>query len=401
VNGRAQTVLFLGAPLALVAALLFALATVNASGAVVGDARARQGVKHGKRDPAKRCRRRAVSWRYRCARPGAPTPPEVTAPPSPAPGAPPAQSILLAPPDPPPGEEVDPPAEEPAPPEGLLRWAPPPLVDPVTVALGNGPTETYLSPDQDYVIELPHQKKVGATTIVGGHNVVIIGGAVTIPAGTLPGEENDRERRAIYIKDATGTVHIEGVLIDGSGGSEFDGIDIDAPEATVQLENDRIVGVRGDYDTMHGDIVQPWGGVARLRIDRLTGSSDYQGLQLPEDLGPIGSAEISNVNLTATGSSLEGGYMLWLTKGSHTCISYPVSLTDVFVQPRSERALTESVWPSMYTRFGCHCTGSDTASWPALPVTGAVQQGAPPGGSYVPAGTVGVGYHSPGYLEPN
>ena len=33
-----------------------------------------------------------------------------------------------------------------------------------------------------------------------------------------------------------------------------------------------------------------------------------------------------------------------------------------------------------------------TATWPSLDVHGALQLGLPPGGDYVPAGAVGVGY---------
>jgi hypothetical protein len=276
-----------------------------------------------------------------------------------------------------------------------LDWKRPSLVSPTTVTLGTGFTETDLDPNQDYIVKLPSTTKVGGTVLVGGHNVVIVGGSITIPKGT----ESDFERSAIYVKEATGTVHIEGVLIDGSGGGEFDGVAINAPEAIVQLQNMRIVGVRGGYDSVHADVVQPWGGVKDLRIDRLSGASNYQGLTIKPDLGPIGSTEIYETDLTATtqGTVDRGGHMLWLTSGVDTCSTGATTLSEVFVQPRPGKTLNSAVWPQ-HNLLSCPAVGTTSIGWPALPVTGAVQKGSPPEGSFVPAGVAGTAYHSPGYL---
>jgi hypothetical protein len=311
------------------------------------------------------------------------------------------------------GEEEPPAPEEEPPPEGPpsasapsaaepLRWAPPPLVDPKTIELGDGYTHTTLSPSRDYVVKLPATKKVGGTWLDGGHNVVLIGGEITIPTGTTPGARNDAQRRAIYIRGATGTVHIEGVKIDGSGGGEMDGVDIAAPEATVQLENLRMEGLRGGYSSFHADLVQPWGGVGDLRIDRLSGASNYQGLFLKPDLGPIGSVEISNTDLAASteGPLDKGGTMLWLTSGTGSCASFPLTLSNVFVAPRPGLSLERAIWPSSSSGLGCEARGAAVATWPDLAVSGDVQEGAPAAGSFVPEGVAGIGYQSPGYSRP-
>jgi hypothetical protein len=281
---------------------------------------------------------------------------------------------------------------------GPLRWAPPKLVNPITVTLGDGFTRTSLSTTRDYIVKLPPTLKQGGTTIIGGHNVVVMGGAVTNPTGAL---DDNMHRAGIYIKDATGTVHVEGVLIDDTAGEQADGITIAAPAATVQLENLRVVGLHGGFHTFHADVVQPWGGVRDLRIDHLTGVSDYQGLTLQEDLGPIGSAEISDVDLTATTpATLDGGgHMLWLTTGSTTCTAFPIAFSNVFVTPRPDRTLANSVWPQLNTPGACHEIGSTLATWPTLPYTGGAQVGAPADGSFVPAGVAGTGYASPGYAS--
>lgn len=280
-------------------------------------------------------------------------------------------------------------------PSAGLRWAPPTLSEPTTIDLSTGASKLTLDRDKDYIIRMPAQKKVGATWLIGGRNIVIVGGHTTIPRGTPPGRANDGYRRNIYINDATGTVHIEGLLIDGSGGGDADGIDIAAPQATVQIQNVRIVGLRGRHAGFHADVVQPWGGVKDLRIDRLTGSSNYQGLQIVGP-GPIGTATVSNVNLfQAAGPYDKGGHMIWLA--GHRCASVPITLENVWVKPRRGRWLGDSVWPQDRRTFARRrsCVGRASrrvASWPRLPVTGVVRAGTPRSGDFVPKGSVGIGY---------
>ena len=72
-------------------------------------------------------------------------------------------------------------------------------------------------------------------------------------------------------------MHIEGILIHGETDVMFDGIDINAPEATVQIENVRMTGVWGSDGTEHADAIQTWGGVKDLRVDHLLADGDYQG----------------------------------------------------------------------------------------------------------------------------
>ncbi len=284
-----------------------------------------------------------------------------------------------------------------------LRWAPPALDHPVTLELRAGKTYNKLDNRQDYIIKLPRTKKVGSTILEGGHNIVIIGGYITLPV--LADTSNAAMSRGIYIKNNVGTVHIEGVLIDGSGGGMSDGIDIDAPQSTVQIENVRVEGIYGYFDQFHADVVQPFGGVKDLRIDKLTGYTGYQGLTIDTDLGPIGSAEISRANLVATGDQIWGphntsGYLLWLTRGAACNGAYPVRLRQVWVQPRKGTALANAVWPPMGGKTACPSepAGDDAETrFPGLPVTGRVRKGLPPGGDFVPPGVAGLTYVSPGY----
>jgi len=289
----------------------------------------------------------------------------------------------------------------------LLTWAPPQLIAPRTIALGPGQTTTDLDPARDYIITLPRTGKED-TYIKGGHNIVMIGGHISSGAAAPPW--NSPEHRGIYIADATGTVHIEGILIDNAAVGAGDGVDIAAPLATVQIENVRAVGLTGTEKTNHADVVQPWGGVKEMRIDRLTGSTDYQGLHIQPDLGINGTEIVKNANLYS-GNNTAGNWLTWLTKGSDTCqTAGNVQLSEVYVAPRQGRDLGNSVWPPDQAD-GADATGAveqclsvlsadkTQISFPKLPsVSGVVKKGPPPGGDFVPDGVAGADYVSPGYI---
>ncbi len=281
----------------------------------------------------------------------------------------------------------------------------------IDVQSGLDPDYIYLKTSQDYIVKLPAGGLHGTLELDGGHNVVLIGGSVTVPATANQTDNGaDDTDQGIYVRAATGTVHIEGVSITADPDTQFDGIDINAPQATVQLENIRVTNVWGSDTTEHADVVQTWGGVHDLRIDRLTADGDYQGLTIDPDLGPVGSAEIENVDLTLVprpaplaSSTVGGGYMIWLTKGAHTC-SAPgaVTFTNVYVDDDDTGRVPPSntVWPPSIGS-GLQCGGVLSGSqetWPSLPVTGSVSLTAPPAGPFVPAGVAGDSYASPGYV---
>ena len=293
-----------------------------------------------------------------------------------------------------------------------LRYPPPPLEHPTTINLGTGITYNRLADGQDYIVKMPAAKKVGSTTLDGGRNIVIIGGYVTLPvlmkAPGQPDVSNGAISRGIYIKNNHGVVHIEGVLVDASGGGMADGIVIASTNSIVQIENVRVDGVFGFNNQFHADVVQPYGGVKDLRIDKLTGYSAYQGLTIGQDRGPIGSVEISRANLVCihpqiNGSGNNGGYMLWFTShegGADT--TYPLILDEIYIQPRAGRMLGNSVWPPAGFASCPAVIAADgsAATWPAIPkVKGCVKKGMPPHGDFVPAGIAGLQYVSPGYLS--
>lgn len=245
-----------------------------------------------------------------------------------------------------------------------LSWSPPALVDPITVEVDR--EWIGLDTARDYRVVFPDSPVRHRVSIEGGRNVVIIGGEIDIP---WQGDGAPiYKRRGLLLKGQTGTVHVEGLLIGGEDLSE--GIQIAAPEATVQLQNIRIEHVHArdqvNFSDNHPDVVQVWGGVGELRIDRLTGQSDYQGIFLKEDLGPMGPTTLRRVHIQGDPTAR---YLYWNEN------NLDVTLDRAYVTPAPDRSLEATLWP-------------DIQSWPGLGV------GLPPDGEYVPRDLVGIGYQA-------
>lgn len=272
-----------------------------------------------------------------------------------------------------------------------MDLAPPQLENPTVVRLEARATVTRMDPTKDYLIVLPDRTKRGSTVLMGGRNIVLVGGAISVPAG-------DKTRRALYIKDATGTVHVEGIHFELAGGSEADAIVIAAPRATVQIENVRVDGLHGFQRSWHADVVQPWGGAKALLIDRLTAVTSYQGIQLTSLKAPIGRITISRTNIIGADRQIwasgrlggNGGFLFW----AQCDLEARVSFDQFYVQPRAERGPRLAVYPPANESTACPSvlTGR-SLSFPRLrTVSGTIQVGSPPGGDFVKAGSVGVGY---------
>jgi hypothetical protein len=264
-----------------------------------------------------------------------------------------------------------------------LAWPPPRLHRPITVRATNRRRVLRLNIRRDYIVRLPRGGLRGLRGLVieGGHNVILIGGRISIPRPRRAHTPDDRLRRGLYLKGQTGTIHIEGVLIDGPG--LWEGINLDERlGATVQLENIRIETLRADdevgFTDNHPDVIQTWAGPAELRVDRLTGSTDYQALMLAPmeygGLGPPRRFEFRHVDLVAKTAHRCNCQMLWAFG------SFPLVVSNLWLRPHRHLDVAQSVEPK-------------DGRWAA------VRSGRPPGGSFVPRGVAGSGYKSPGYLK--
>lgn len=270
------------------------------------------------------------------------------------------------------GSTPPPPPPPPPPTTGPeLTWAPPTLSSPTTINVSNANHTITMNPSLDYIINVVSPITVsGGLTLTGGRNVVLIGGEVNFASffGTSA-ISRGQENRGLYLKNWTGTMHIEGLAILGALG---EGIDVDTRTvgAVLQIENVYVAQVQGSQSLNHADVIQNWGGPTTYRIDGLTGSTNYQGLFLQST--QFGSAttqaDFRRVNLSG------GRYLIYRTTGSTTSIN----LEDVWLQPQSPWTAESGGYPT-----------SDP-SWSAL------HHGTPSGGNFVT--TAGMSYVSPGYV---
>ncbi len=254
-----------------------------------------------------------------------------------------------------------------------LRWPAPRLVKPKVIEVGSRGGELRLEAGRDYRVVLREPgRAVGGLSIVGGRNVVLVGGHITIPpAGPRAGVA---ERRGLLIAGQTGTVHVEGLLIDNRGGDLSEGIHIAAPEAVVQVQNTRVADLHArdekGFSDNHPDVIQTWGGVRELRVHRFTGTTAYQGLFLRGDRGPVGRVALSKVNVIGFPTAR---YLLWKRcRDPYPALcagpDFPLQVSDVWVRPAKGRTFRLSLKPE-----------PPDEAWRT------VEEGIPPGGDFVTA----------------
>ncbi len=259
-----------------------------------------------------------------------------------------------------------------------LAWAPPRLTSPTLVTVTATTSKIELRSDRDYIVKLPTTPLTlnGGLRIEGGRNVVMLGGEIVVP----PRSEapDSRERTGLLLKNQTGTIHVEGLRISGEDLAE--GINLDQAEgATVVLQNIHVATVHGSRDGHHADVLQTWAGPARLRVDGLTGSTEYQGLfLLPQQFvdTPPESFDLRRIVITGETGGANGGaaYLLWTDDTVPWLTAQDITLVD-------ERSDLEGMLrpPSVWQD--------------------AVELRTTDDGAVLPAGTPGTAYVSPGYQE--
>lgn len=235
------------------------------------------------------------------------------------------------------------PAPSPGPPpphaaSGALTWAPPALVDPVELTLTERRPFVLLDDARDYVlrvdggrITLRPGQKAGA---FGGRNVVWVGGEINAPG-------NDRP---IKLDRQKGSFHLEGVHI--TGRDLHEGIDIDERRgATVTIQNVLVDKVSGSIHGFHADVLQTWAGPGRLRIDRLEGTTNYQGMMIDtKGLGDATTSEFDFRNVVlrydpAGNKGVDKAYLIrrtdeggdWPLRGTDNVLVHPTKVKDRLV----------------------------------------------------------------------
>ncbi|MGY5882430.1 hypothetical protein [Modestobacter lacusdianchii] len=254
-------------------------------------------------------------------------------------------------------------------PRGRLTWAPPRLDAPITVHVSDKNNNLQLRDDRDYVIDMPDAslRAANGLTISGGNDVVLIGGEIqaSLRNGTA---------RGLYLKNQTGTIHVEGLRLSGDRATE--GINLDQRKgATVQLQNIAVGTVRGSYSGNHADVLQTWGGPEVLRIDRLDGSTTYQGFFLdPTKFHDDTPKHFDFRNIVLRDVGRTSAYLMWQSG------DFPITTQNVTVVRNPGKAFPKYVLRSRVGSWQDVANGSSATPSPLL-------------------GKPGLGYTTPGYAS--
>ena len=305
-----------------------------------------------------------------------------------------------------------------------LSWSPPPCGDATHVCRDIHLSDTRvnqtppLQRDVDYRIHLPrYWPIVGGLQIRGGRNVQIRGGQIDL---RTPCDDSLAACHGINIaKPTPGEVYIEGVYIRNPDATHTrgtgDGIDVDLRPGDgandVVLQNVRIEGIAGcdpHHAASDADVLQVYRAPdANIRIDRLTGVTDCQGMQLDPDLawtmdGTTASEQIlRRVNIDVLVNP-HLGRATATRSGSRTrpttaaASPHPPALEQAWALEPDGTLAAESVWPDTGPRNGCRSVWDAKAGHSTLvgvpAVTGVIRAGRP-GRDFVPVGgNVGLAY---------
>lgn len=347
-----------------------------------------------------------------------------------------------------------------------LRWAPPTLTKEKVVDLRSVAhlEASYKFPyEQDLRILLPTNRAVEEPLqIIGGRNIVLVGGEIHVPAvkpyaagasvakgdmvvlptgsfamyqatiGGRTGTSSSPTGTGTAITDGTvtwryvglhpraalkfsgqpsgSTTFIEGVKIDlgqsyGYDAIEIGGWDQATPGPDYTIQNVRLLGAMSTTSGLHADLVQFYGSCRNLRIDKLTGTSQYQGLFLsPQHL--LGSVELHRVDLRYIDPTAQSGYLLWLFDDQNQK-RQPVLLDQVYVGTSSwsykaGMVQEQVVWPASnkipWNKLGGAVLKGNVLTWPTIKeISGTALVGQPLVGEFVRNGAAGLNYRSPGY----
>ena len=294
-------------------------------------------------------------------------------------------------------DAASPPSTVTTPPPGLC-WAPPAgyqSYDTVVVPVTGGSIE--LQPGNDYRLVFPDEPVDRRVRVVGGRNVVVIGGHIRIDEFF----SQANLRFGMQWTGQTGVIHIEGLRIDSAALTE--GIQFNNDQqAQAQVQNLYFGELRGAMNRNHGDYIQVNNGIGvnhswALRLCRITGRpSHYQFLIYGNDSGPIDVRYVNFVSAVGPNNSvneLQGGWINFLN-GPADSIHYEPG--TVWAEPN----------PVRFWRFALREHGAATnreqqdsvgtfVEWAEPHISGRVYKGEPPGGDYVSASSVGIGYVSP------
>ena len=210
---------------------------------------------------------------------------------------------------------------------------------------------------------------------------MIIGGEIFDDTPIASGESVDHAY-GLYLKDQTGTVHLEGLWIHGRGIGQAVVMQ-EGNGATVQIQRSRLESLHPVGD-VHTDGIQSWAGPAVFRLYDVSIRSNALNLQMqPREYGYAGSIAwaLENVNMEQLTDDS------WaLNKSASGKPWWPVAQKNVWLKLNSSGSQYGTNWQNG-TKSGWQPAG---ASGGELVTGDQLQMGTP--GDFAPASSVGTNY---------
>ncbi len=255
------------------------------------------------------------------------------------------------------------------------------MTSPVTINVTNANARLNLNAGQDYIVKLPGTPLTasGGLWLIGGRNIIVVGGEI-FDDSPISSPTSVDEAYGIYLKNQTGTVHLEGLWVHGRGVGQAVVMD-EGQGATVQIQNCRFETLH-PVGYVHTDGIQSWSGPKKLLLDRVTIQTAGVGIQVqPRQYSPVslGSWSWHRMNVV---QQTAAAYALWKNSDAW----WALDQSDLFVRNLGYLAWANvDSYPVGWNRWN---PGGDAQ------ITGeAWKIGLRPEGDFVPAGAVGTGYN--------
>jgi hypothetical protein len=307
----------------------------------------------------------------------------------------------------------------------LLSWAPATLADPVTYQPGTGYWRNdgnsgrpgIFSDSVDVILKPNAQVRTGRLIIEGGRRIRDIGGKqdLTETKGTIANtylnvvEDIFIEGKHIVLSNRTE----ECDAFQAGGTARKTQPQTKRPQLTMQ--NVRIEGLHGTYNTLHADGLQNDYATSAIRMDRVTITTNYQALFLRPASGDAialtGDIDLRRCNFRRNdipGDPAETTKMTYFAQdeSEFKAADRRILLTDVWIEVESGVDPKTQVSPSYGTEIGEDRRGR-FLWWPRMPTLitdvngepGKIYLGVPPEGDFAPEENVGLDYISPGYMD--
>lgn len=293
-----------------------------------------------------------------------------------------------------------------------LRWAPPALIDPIVTALPTGfQGDPVTSTAETDLLFTPNAAaRTSGFNLTRGRRARMIGGALNYNPGS--------GSRGFQFYGLGDSGYIEGVnaniIRNPSDAASMGGASGLFPD--VYLQNFYAQGLTGINSGLHPDVFQLGQPVRNVCIDRVTGSTNYQGLFMPPQAAITGNVYVSRVNIyMVDNADPDSGFTsaFWFcdSEAMWNNTSHQIIVDECYMSPGTNRTPRDRVsiyspqyptgrgvlatdeigeyvwypdlWPRLRDSFG---QPPKFRRWPASGKA-----------DFAPAGSVGLGYVSPGY----